>query len=96
MNHSCAPSANLDVTKMEVRAAKPIAAGKPITFFYPSTEWEMAQPFKCDCGAKECLGTISGAKHIPRQILGKYVLNQHIKQLLYDSEESHRGDVKGI
>jgi hypothetical protein len=22
-----------------------------VTFFYPSTEWEMAQPFKCKCGA---------------------------------------------
>jgi hypothetical protein len=23
----------------------------PVTFFYPSTEWEMKQLFKCNCGA---------------------------------------------
>ena len=79
---------------MEVRATTLIHAGTPVTFFYPSTEWEMAQPFDCFCGSKECLGTISGAKDIPRQILRKYFLNQHIKQALYDSDESHRGDVK--
>jgi len=93
MNHSCAPTAILDTTKMEVRATMPIPAGTPVTFFYPSTEWEMAQPFDCFCRSKECLGAISGAKDIPRQVLRKYFLNQHIKQELYDSEESHRADV---
>ena len=96
MNHSCAPTAIVDTTKMEVRAAKPIMQGTPVTFFYPSTEWDMAQPFDCNCGEKECLGTVSGAKHIPRHILRKYVLNQHIKQFLYDSEETHRVDVQEI
>ena len=92
MNHSCAPNAIVDVTKWEVRAGAPIAKGTPITFFYPSTEWEMAQPFKCKCGAKNCLGTISGAKYIPRHVLRKYALNQHIKQYLYDSVATHSGD----
>jgi len=96
MNHSCAPTAVLDINKMEVRAAKPIKAGTPVTFFYPSTEWDMAQPFKCNCGARECLGVINGAKHIPRHVLRKYFLNQHIKQMLYDSDESHRGDVSEV
>ena len=96
MNHSCAPNAIVDIQRWEVRAAAPIHKGLEITYFYPSTEWDMAQPFKCNCGAKECLGTIGGAKHIPRPVLRKYVLNSHIKQFLYDSEESHRGDVKGI
>jgi hypothetical protein len=96
MNHSCSPTAIVDVTNMEVRAAVPIAQGQPVTFFYPSTEWDMAQPFQCNCGARECLGTVRGAKHIPRHILSNYYLNQHIKQLLYDSDESHRGDVQGL
>jgi hypothetical protein len=94
MNHSCEPTVIVDVTKWEVRAAVPIKKGTPLTFFYPSTEWDMAQPFKCSCGAKECLGTISGAKHIPRHVLRKYLLNQHIKQFLYDSAASRMGDVK--
>jgi hypothetical protein len=93
MNHSCSPTALVDISKWEVRAAGRIHKGTPLTFFYPSTEWDMAQPFKCNCGSKECLGTIGGAKYIERQILGNYVLNQHIKQFLYDSEETHGGDV---
>jgi SET domain len=96
MNHSCAPTTTLDTTKMEVRAVKSIEPGTPLTFFYPSTEWEMAQPFQCNCGAKECLGLIRGAKHIPRHILRKYYLNHHIKQLLYDSDESHKADVSKV
>ena len=93
MNHSCNPSAIVDVANMEVRAETAIAQGQPVTFFYPSTEWDMAQPFQCNCGAKECLGTVVGSKHLPRHILRGYFLNQHIKQLLYDSDESHRADV---
>jgi hypothetical protein len=29
-----------------------LAEGQDITFFYPSTEWDMAQGFDCSCGAK--------------------------------------------
>ena len=93
MNHSCEPNAILDTTKMEVRTTGRIEAGTPVTFFYPSTEWDMAQPFECFCRSKDCLGTVSGAKDIPRQILSKYFLNQHIKRALYDSEETHKSDV---
>lgn len=28
-----------------------LAEGQDITFFYPSTEWDMAQGFDCACGA---------------------------------------------
>lgn len=27
-------------------------SGSIVTFFYPSTEWDMEQPFECRCGAK--------------------------------------------
>jgi hypothetical protein len=93
MNHSCGPTAIVDVTNMEVRAIQPIPKGSDITFFYPSTEWDMAQPFDCHCGAKQCLGTIQGAMHVPRPVLRQYYLNQHIKQFLYDSAETHMVDV---
>jgi len=32
--------------------------GDDITFFYPSTEWDMAQGFDCNCGAKVCLTAV--------------------------------------
>jgi hypothetical protein len=38
--------------------------GEELTFFYPSTEWDMDQGFSCFCGSKACLGYISGAKHM--------------------------------
>lgn len=41
MNHSCEPSTLMDVDRMVVTAARDIAAGDELTFFYPSTEWDM-------------------------------------------------------
>jgi hypothetical protein len=96
MNHSCAPTAIVDVMNMEVRAAIAIAPGQPVTFFYPSTEWDMAQQFQCNCKAKNCLGIVVGSKYVPRRILRLYFLNDHIKQLLYDSEKTHYGDVREL
>ncbi|KAJ3416814.1 hypothetical protein HDV05_008399 [Chytridiales sp. JEL 0842] len=81
MNHSCDPSVFLDTTNMQVIALKDLPAGSDVTFFYPSTEWEMAQPFKCWCGASDCVGTVSGAKDLGEQRLQKFKLNEHIKWL---------------
>ena len=82
LNHSCAPSVLVDTERLEVVAARDLAAGDELTFFYPSTEWEMAQPFACQCGAPECLGTVSGARDLMPDALERYALNPHIKALL--------------
>ncbi|ANB15972.1 hypothetical protein AWJ20_3621 [Sugiyamaella lignohabitans] len=81
-NHSCDPNVVFDVSKYEVRAIKHIAVGDAITFFYPSSEWEMAQSFNCTCGSSSCLGLISGAKDLDAKTVQKYWFNQHIRQLL--------------
>lgn len=85
-NHSCAPSLVFDMKKMEVRVVedRPLRAGDALTFFYPSTEWEMEQPFNCTCGAGEgvCKGWISGAKTMAPEELKGYWLNEHIVQML--------------
>lgn len=49
-----------------------------VTFFYPSTEWDMDEPFQCMCGTDKCLGRIAGAKQMPRPVLDQYKLNSHI------------------
>ena len=36
---------------MRLTALRPISEGDELTFFYPSTEWAMAEPFECGCGA---------------------------------------------
>lgn len=89
INHSCRPTLVFDMQQWEVRVASELDGGlkegDELTFFYPSTEWEMAQPFDCHCGTKNCLGTISGAKDMDREILSKYWLSPHIKDLLDES-----------
>ena len=34
---------------MTYECLKDIKAGDELRFFYPATEWEMAQPFSCIC-----------------------------------------------
>lgn len=81
-NHSCDPNAFFDVEQWRVIALKPISAGEPITLFYPSTEWTMAEPFNCACGSPRCLRRIAGASQLPEHSLQGQRLNPHITRLL--------------
>jgi hypothetical protein len=78
-NHSCAPSLVFDMARLEARVVDdgPLKKGDELTFFYPSTEWDMTQPFHCTCGAEDCIGWVSGAKGMDEKVLGKYWLNYH-------------------
>ena len=94
-NHSCDPNVAFDMKKFQVRVLdnKSLKCGDDITFFYPSTEWHMQQPFDCNCGASTCLGSVTGAKDLDEDTLSRYWLNPHIEQLLAkkrktDSESS--------
>src|SRR4030095_4866346 len=80
INHSCAPNVFFDTTKMELVCLNALKPGDELTFFYPSTEWEMAAPFACNCGSQECLQIISGAAQLSLDILEKYVLTDFIRQ----------------
>jgi hypothetical protein len=67
MNHSCDPSTHLDIDRLEVIASRSINPGELITFSYTTTEWELAEPFDCRCGAAACLGRISGFRDLGRE-----------------------------
>lgn len=86
VNHSCDPSLEFDMASYEVRVARqrPLREGDKLTFFYPSTEWTMAQPFDCECDApkESCLGRIDGAQNYEDALLRHYWLNEHIEALL--------------
>ncbi|MET0636358.1 MAG: SET domain-containing protein-lysine N-methyltransferase [Chitinophagaceae bacterium] len=84
INHSCDPNVFFDTSSMEVVAVKRIEEGDEMTFFYPSTEWDMAQPFTCICGTANCLGEIKGAAHIEPAIIKRYKLTHFIQQQLHD------------
>lgn len=72
INHSCEPNCFFDTNTMNLVAIREIKKGEELAFFYPSNEWDMATPFKCECGHPSCLGMISGAKHLPEEVLPKY------------------------
>lgn len=83
MNHSCDPSLEIDTDMMEVRVTKgrELKIGEELNFFYPSTEFEMDKPFECLCGAKSCLGTVTGAAQIGSETLKRWFVNEHIIKL---------------
>jgi hypothetical protein len=78
INHSCDPNTHFDTVNMQVVCLKEIGVGEQMTFFYPSTEWSMAQSFDCLCDSVNCLKTIQGAKHLPSEVLEKYQFSNHI------------------
>ncbi len=80
INHSCAPNCFFDTEHMCLRALKKIESGQELTFFYPSTEWDMQQPFACFCKSENCLGQIKGAAHLTDQEANRYRLTPYISK----------------
>ena len=90
LNHSCDPNLFIDVRAGQVITLRSIAVGEELTFFYPSTEWDMDRPFDCLCAEPSCIGNVAGAKYLPLETLNDYFINPHIQQLLSQSP-LHRG-----
>ncbi|KAI1910259.1 hypothetical protein LOZ12_002052 [Ophidiomyces ophidiicola] len=104
-NHSCDPNVRFVTSTLvsspkleleapvagvlEVWSLRDIPAGEELRFFYPSTEWEMSQPFRCCCGTEDCLGWVDGAKKIPAKILDRYWLSGHIRLLVAERGRIH-------
>jgi hypothetical protein len=78
-NHSCDPNCFFDTTQMQFVTLRPIADGEEFTFFYPSAEWDMDQPFDCYCGSSDCIGLIQGAKYLSVASIAKYRFTDFIK-----------------
>lgn len=90
INHSCDPNVFFDTYAMQIIALKTIQQGDEMTFFYPSTEWDMAQPFTCYCGSDKCIGEIKGAAHISREVLSNYKLTRFIQQQLHERSNKEK------
>lgn len=84
LNHSCDPNTILDMENMVVVACRDIKAGDELSFFYPSTEWEMAAPFICLCGSPSCIHVVAGARFLPLSTLEHHYLNCHIREMMID------------
>ncbi len=81
INHACDPNTAIDTEKRSVVALRSIAAGDELTYFYPSTEWDMARPFVCQCNAPQCLRVVAGARYLAPDTLKRYFINRHILSL---------------
>lgn len=88
VNHSCDPNTAFDLSspdqsEWQIYALKRIAIGEPLTYFYPSTEWLMDQPFECTCGAPSCLRRIEGAATLPgEELLARSAVNPWISDAI--------------
>lgn len=81
LNHSCAPNVRIDTTAMTISAVREVAAGEELGYFYPSTEWLMAEPFDCHCGSANCVGRVTGATDLAADVLATHWVNRHITEL---------------
>ena len=66
---------------MQLECVSDIEAGDELRFFYPSTEWSMAQQFVCNCGKPNCVGLVQGAADTSSEVLNKYKLTDFIKSM---------------
>ena len=91
LNHSCDPNVILDTERLIMVARRDIDKGEELSFFYPSTEWEMDAPFICLCGSSNCIHVVAGARFLPLSTLENHYLNKHIREmmirLLNDTEQ---------
>ncbi|KAH9993726.1 hypothetical protein BJV74DRAFT_877772 [Russula compacta] len=102
VNHSCDPNAAFDLSSLDqadwhLSALKRIAAGEPVTYFYPSTEWLMVQPFDCTCGSKSCLRRIEGAAALStEELLARGTISPWVSDAIRqrDLAEGHAVDNK--
>lgn len=81
LNHSCAPTVRIHVGRRAVIAHRRIRKGEILSFFYPSTEWRMARPFPCHCGAPGGLAEVRGARDLPLSVLRRFPLSAHIRRM---------------
>jgi hypothetical protein len=81
LNHSCEP--NVRVQGRDLVAARAIKAYEELSFDYETTEWDMASPFTCRCGA--CDGrTVRGFRWLSSEdrVRRLAVLAPHLKERL--------------
>ncbi|GAA3003602.1 SET domain-containing protein-lysine N-methyltransferase [Streptosporangium longisporum] len=96
LNHSCRPNTFVDTTAGSVISIRRILPDDEITFFYPSTEWEMSMPFDCRCGWEECVGEIKGAAFLDPETSHRYRLNNHIVMLMTARENGQALAFEGL
>ena len=65
LNHSCSP--NCYVKDRELIASVDIVSGDEVTFDYDTTDYDMKDGFKCNCGSDNCRHVIAGYKNLSEE-----------------------------
>lgn len=92
----------IDTSNMQILVGpRGISPGDELTFFYPSTEWRMAQPFDCACGAADgvCRRRIAGAEDMSAGELAGYWLSGHVRALKAEQARQagqENGETNGV
>lgn len=60
LSHGCDPNCALDMGARTLVALRNIAAGELLRVDYAATEDTLYAEFKCECGARNCRGWITG------------------------------------
>ncbi len=81
LNHSCRPNTRFNSDVSALIALCNIEKGEELTYFYPSTEWEMVRPFKCLCRSDNCIGQIVGARSLEAATWQHYEFSAFIRQM---------------
>ena len=85
INHSCSPNVFFNTTTMQLTCLQSVKADEEFSFFYPSTEWKMVQPFECYCGSANCLQHITGAADLQPEIVKQYLFTDFIEGKLKEA-----------
>ena len=96
LNHSCDPNTILDTEHMVMIARRDIEKGEELSFFYPSTEWEMQAPFICLCGSTNCIHVVAGARFLPLSTLETQYLSKHIREMMIDLLNNTKQHLKNL
>lgn len=79
LNHSCNPNSSINIEKLVMVADRAIKPFDDITVNYLSTEYEMVDPFKCNCRSKNCFKDIRGYKFLDKNINMVNIANHLLK-----------------
>ena len=96
LNHSCDPNVVLDTEHMLMIARRDIEKGEELSFFYPSTEWEMAAPFICLCGSSNCIHVVAGARFLPLSTLENHYLSKHVREMITELLNNTKQHLKNL
>jgi len=84
LNHSCSPNGYIEFDTLSYKTMRMVSPGEELTFNYLTTEWDMANKFRCVCGSAACLHEIKGFRYLTlaqKQALKRFLSPYLIKKL---------------